>query len=72
MLEFCSTKPAATSQAHRVEPELCSLNVPLDMDVRWLVAICRVEEEPVCALPMDRWHKISLRFVPPATVGETG
>jgi len=60
MLKLRSTESAATSQPYRVEPELRSLNVPLKVDVRWLVAICRVEEEPVWALPMDRWHKISV------------
>jgi hypothetical protein len=60
MLEFRSTKPAATSQPSRVEPELRSLSVPLDVDVRWLVAICRVEEKPVRAFTMDRRHKISV------------
>jgi len=60
MLELRSTKPAAPSQPYRVEPELRSLNVPLDVDVPWLIAICRVEEKPIWTLPMDRWHKISV------------
>jgi hypothetical protein len=60
MLEFRSTKPPATSQPYRLEPELRSLNVSLHVDVRCFVAICRVEEKPVRALAMDRWHEISV------------
>src|SRR5438034_10978031 len=62
MLKLRSTKPAAPSQPYWVEPELCSLNVPLDVNVRWLVPIRRVEEKPLWPLPMNRWHRVS---VPP-------
>lgn len=60
MLKLRSTKAAAASQADRVEPELRSLSIPLNVDVRWLVAVCRVEEKPVRALTMNCRHQTSV------------
>lgn len=60
MLELRSTKATAASQPYRVEPELRSLSVPFDVDVRWLVAVCRVEEKPVRALTMNGRHETSV------------
>ena len=62
LIEFRSTVPAATSQPHRIEPELRTVCIALDVDVRWLSAVRRIEEEPVGALATNSRHWMSLLF----------
>jgi len=52
---------AATSrQAHRRQPERRTIGVTLDVDVRWLDAVRRVEEDTIGSLVMDRRHPSSV------------
>jgi hypothetical protein len=44
---FRSVEPAATVQPDRIEPELCDLVIAFDVDVRRLIAVIRVKEEPI-------------------------
>jgi len=44
---FGPPKAAAASQPDGVEPELGNAVVPLDMNVRWLVTVARIEKEPI-------------------------
>src|SRR5437867_1760241 len=45
--QFGRSETSAARQAHRIEPELRTVGVPLDMDVNRLIPIRRIKEEPV-------------------------
>jgi hypothetical protein len=62
LIEFRSTVPAATSQPYRIEPELRTVCIALDVNVRWLSVVRRIEEEPVGALATNGRHWMSLLF----------
>lgn len=53
-------EPSASGQPHWIEPELGTTGIALDMDVDRLIAIGRVEEEPVRPIAMDSRHPISV------------
>jgi hypothetical protein len=55
-------KPSASGQPDWIQPELGAIGIALDMDVDRLIAVGRVEEEPVRPIAMDGRHPIS---VPP-------
>ena len=54
--KFCPSKPTASLQSDRVEPELRDLVLTLDVNMLWFVAIARVEEQSVRAYPEYCWH----------------
>jgi hypothetical protein len=47
---------------HRIEPELRTICIALDVNVRWLSAVRRIKEEPVGALATNGRHWMSLLF----------
>jgi hypothetical protein len=55
--ELRGPKPAAAGKPNRVEPELGPVSVSLHVNVRWLVPVSRVKEEPIRALPKNGRHK---------------
>lgn len=55
--EFRRRDAATLRQLYGVEPELRPVRLALDVDVRRLVPICRVEEEPIRALAVNRRPK---------------
>lgn len=54
--ELCPSKPTASLQSDRIEPELSDLVLTLDVNMLRLVAIARVEEQSVRAYPEYCWH----------------
>jgi hypothetical protein len=51
---------ATTDEPYGVQPELCDTGARLDVYVRGLGSIARVEEEPEPADAQDRRHRRSL------------
>jgi hypothetical protein len=47
--KFDTAKPGASLKANWIQPELCELIVSLDMYMHRLLAIARVEKEPIRA-----------------------
>ena len=45
--DFRSIEPAAAVQPDRIEPEFGDLVLTLDVDVRRLIAVIRIKEEPI-------------------------
>ncbi len=62
-LELRGDKASATCQPYRFEPELRPVCLPLHVNMRWFIAVCRVEEEPVRTLAMNRRHNTSVPLV---------
>ncbi len=59
-----SAKPAALSQPYRIEPELATVPLPLDMHVAGLVPVSGIEEKPIRPDPENRRHPRILRQGP--------
>jgi len=55
-IKLGSAESSTSLEPHRVEPELCLILIPLDMDVRWLITVPCVEEKPVSANSQYRRH----------------
>jgi hypothetical protein len=70
--ELQPREAGAVLKANRAQPELRSHGISLDMHVRRLVPVPGVEEEPVRALPQDRWHLGILRFRLKQLFGQAG
>ncbi len=60
----------AAFQTHGIEPKLRFTLIVLDMNMRWFVAVARVEEESVWAVAKDRRHSSDVNRV--VTNGERG
>jgi hypothetical protein len=45
--EFVPTETPAPLKPHGIQPELGSGVIPLNVNVRWLITITCVEEEPI-------------------------
>jgi hypothetical protein len=50
-------EPAAVGQPHRFESKLRLVGLPFDMDMRRLMPVARVKEEPVRPFTMNSWHQ---------------
>src|SRR5260221_4145157 len=57
------SETTATLQPDRIEPEFCDIIVAFHMDVRRLIAIARIEKEPVRANAQDSGHRRGPRSV---------
>ena len=57
--KLCPSKTAAAGEPYRIEPELGDTRVSLGMNVRWLVAVARIEEEPIWPNSEDGRHRLA-------------
>jgi hypothetical protein len=53
-MKFRSAEAVVPFQAHGIEPKLGLKVFPLDVHMRWLVTVGRVEKEPVWSGPENR------------------
>jgi len=54
--QFMCPKASASINADRVNPEFCCIPFALNMNVRRLIAVVRVEKEPIWADSQWCWH----------------
>jgi hypothetical protein len=52
-----SSKSLRLGQRNGFEPELCQHSLSLNMNVRRLIILVAVEEEPVRTYARDNWHR---------------
>lgn len=60
LLKLRGTETATARQAHGFEPESRATRDPLHANMRWLVAIRRVEEQPVRPFTVNGRHRTSV------------
>jgi len=49
-------KTSASLNAHGIDPEFCCIPFALNMNVRGLIAVVRVEKEPIRSDSQWCWH----------------
>ena len=68
-IDLGSAETSTSLKPHGVEPELCLVLIPLDMDVRRLIPIPCEEKEPVRANSQYRGHCSSQQRVGSSSFG---
>jgi hypothetical protein len=54
---LCSAKSTTPLQSARIQPEFCSLILPLDMGMWRFFSITGIKEKPIKTHPHDCWHR---------------
>jgi hypothetical protein len=57
--KLCPPKTAAAGQPYRIKPELGDARIPLDMNVRGLMTVARIEEEPIWPHSENGRHRLA-------------
>src|SRR3954454_1101964 len=60
LVDLPAGEPSASLQPNGIKPILRLEVVALDMDVRWLIPIAGIEEEPVWSATKDGWHRLRI------------
>src|SRR6186713_2039835 len=57
--KLCPPKTAAAGEPYWIEPELGDARIPLDMNVRGLVTVSRIEEKPIRPHSENGRHRLA-------------
>ena len=55
-IDLVSTKSTTLLQANRFQPELSHFVITLHMDMRWLLAVSRINKQSIWTNTQQRWH----------------